>query len=96
MKITNDMMERVMNLKMNRAKEIHERLSKKYNKNSVTESISYLNEVPNLSEIFLAVCVIDMTENENPEYVLRLAIETNKILTNIKERGTAMKWLEEV
>lgn len=39
---------------------------------------------------------MDMSEYENPEYVLRLAIETNKILMSMKERGNVMKWLEEV
>lgn len=94
--ITDDMMNRVLEIKMERAQEIHSKLSSKYNKNSITETIDYLANVPSLSEIFLAVCVIDMTENENPEFVLRLAIETNKTLKLIKERGNAMKWLEEV
>jgi hypothetical protein len=95
-KITDDMMERVMAIKMDRAQKIHSNLSEKYNKDSITEQIDYLANAPNLSEIFLAVCVMDMSEYENPEFVLRLAIETNKTLKLIKERGTAMKWLSEL
>ena len=95
-KITDDMMQKVMTIKMERARQIHSKLSEKYNKDSITEQIDYLANVPNLSEIFLAVCVIDMSEYKNPEFVLRLAIETNKTLKLIKERGTAMKWLEEL
>ena len=95
-KITDDMMDRVMEIKMERAQEIHSKLSEKYNKDSITERIDCLTNVPNLSEIFLAVCVMDMDENENPEFVLRLAIETNKTLKLIKERGIAMKWLVDV
>lgn len=94
--ITDAMMGRVMEIKMERAQQIRSKLSEKYNKNSITETIDYFSNVPNLSEIFLAVCVMDMDENENPEFVLRLAIETNKTLKLIKERGNAMKWLEDV
>jgi hypothetical protein len=56
-KITDEMMARVMRIKMERAKKIHSDLSEKYNKDSITERIDYLTNVPSLSEIFLAVCV---------------------------------------
>lgn len=95
-KIVDNLIGRVLEIKMERAQEIHSKLSSKYNKNSITETIDYFSNVPNLSEIFLAVCVMDIDEYENPEFVLRLAIETNKTLKLIKERGNAMKWLEEV
>jgi hypothetical protein len=95
-KITDEMMARVMRIKMDRAKKIHSDLSEKYNKDSITERIDYLTNVPSLSEIFLAVCVMDMDEYENPEFVLRLAIETNKTLKFIKERGASMKWLSDL
>lgn len=94
--ITDEMMARVMRIKMDRVIKIHSDLSEKYNKKGIVKQIDYLVNVPNLSEIFLGVCVMDMSEYENPEYVLRLAIETNKILMSMKERGNVMKWLEEV
>lgn len=95
-KITDDMMSKVMTLKMERAKSIYSKLSAKYNTETMTGKIDCLANVPNLSEIFLAVCVMDMNEYENPEYVLRLAIETNKTLEHIKKNNLAMKWLEEL